>query len=249
MNLEGKTALITGATRGIGRGIALALAGAGADIAVNYKSNRADSDRVVEEIQQLGRAAVALQANVTAKPEVDRLVAAAVKRFGRLDILVNNAGGSRKKRVVDMDEDEWDDIIDFNLKGPFLCTRAVLPVMIQNRYGKIINIASNYGVTPAVERAHYAAAKAGLIGFSRTLAVEVAPYHINVNVVAPGPTDTPRWRSKHSEQWIADRAAQIPLGRVALPEDVARCVLFLASDESRYITGQTVHVSGGLVIP
>jgi len=249
MDLTGKIAVITGGSRGIGKAIALCLAKAGADIIVNYKNNKADCDNVIESIRTTGRKALGIKADVASKDEVDAMVAAAIKEFGKIDILINNAGGSRKSKVVEMEEREWDEIINFNLKGPFLCTKAVLPYMIQNRSGKIINISSNYGVTPAYERSHYAAAKAGLIAFSKSLAMEVAPYDINVNVIAPGPTDTPRWRNKHTREWILNRGGQVPLGRVAQPEDVASCALFLVSENSSYITGQTIHVSGGLVMP
>jgi len=249
MELAGKVALITGASSGIGRATALYLAEAGADVVINYRKSKEASEEVAAEIEGIGRKAVAIQADVTKRKEVEEMVDVSLKTFGKLDILVNNAGGSVKKPVVEMEETEWDEIINFNLKGPFLCTRAVLLSMIQQRFGRIVNVSSNYGVTPAYERAHYAAAKAGLIAFTKSLAVEVAPYNINVNVVAPGPTDTPRWRRIQTEEQILARAREIPLGRVGQPEDAAKGILFLVSESSSYITGQTLHVNGGLVMP
>jgi len=248
MELSGQIAVITGGTRGIGRAIALGLAEAGANIVFNYKHNQTDCDALIAEITRLGKKVMGIRADVTRAKDIENMFNAAINEFGGIDILVNNAGGSLKKKVIEMEEREWDEILDLNLKGPFLCARAALPSMVKKQSGKIINISSNYGVTPAFERSHYAAAKAGLIAFSKSLALEAAPYHINVNVVAPGPTDTPRWRSKHTQEWIADRSAQIPMGRVAQPEDVAGCVLFLVSGAGSYITGQTIHVNGGLVM-
>ncbi len=248
MELDGKVALVTGASRGIGRAIALCLAKAGAGIIVNYKSNRSDCREVVAAVEKMSGRALGVRADIVREKEVERMVEKALRVFGRIDILVNNAGGSRKTKIVDMQEREWDEVVDFNLKGAFLCTKAVLPSMIAQRSGKILNVSSNYGFEPAPERAHYGAAKAGLVAFTRALALEVAPYRINVNVVAPGPTDTPRWRGKHTEAWIRRRASRIPLGRVAVPEDVAQAALFLVSDKSSYITGQALQVNGGLVM-
>jgi len=249
MELSGKVAIVTGASRGIGRATALCLAEAGANVVVNYRKGREAGQEVVEEITKRGRNAITAQADVTRSAEVEAMVETTLRSFRRVDILVNNAGGSLSSAVVDMDEKEWDDVIAFNLKSAFLCCKAVLPTMIRNRYGKIVNVSSNYGVTPANRRSHYSAAKAGLIAFTRSLAVEVAPYHINVNVLAPGPTDTPRWRGNRTEAELAARARDVPWGRVGKPEDMAPAVLFLVSDASSYITGQQLHVNGGLVMP
>ena len=249
MELSGKVAIVTGASSGIGRATALCLAEAGADVVVNYRKSREAGQEVVEEIKRKGRKAITAQGDVTRSAEVEAMVQTTLRTFGSVDILVNNAGGSLTSAVVDMDEKEWDEVIAFNLKGAFLCCKAVLPTMIRNRHGKIVNVSSNYGVTPANRRSHYSAAKAGLIAFTRSLAMEVAPYHINVNVLAPGPTDTPRWRGKRTEEELAARAREVPWGRVGRPEDMAPGVLFLVSAASSYITGQTLHVNGGLVMP
>ena len=249
MDVTGRVAIITGASSGIGRATALCLAEAGADVVVNYSRSIEAGEEVVEQIKRKGRRALGFRADVTKSAEVEAMVQTTLSHFGKVDMLVNNAGGSLKSAVVTMDEKQWDHVLDLNLKGPFLCCKAVLPTMIQHRYGKIVNVSSNYGVTPADQRAHYSAAKAGLIAFTRSLAVEVAPYHINVNVLAPGPTDTPRWRKSQTPEGILARGREIPWGRVGEPEDMAPGVLFLVSEASSYITGQTLHVSGGLVMP
>lgn len=249
MELAGKIALITGASSGIGRATALCLAKAGVDIIVNDKKNKEAAEELVKEIKKIGRKALSVQADVTKGEEVEKMVKEALDRFKKVDILVNNVGGSLKSAVIEMEEKEWNEIINLNLKAPFLCSKAVLPSMIQRKAGNIVNVSSNYGVTPAYERAHYAAAKAGLIAFTKSLALEVAPYNIRVNAIAPGPTDTPRWRNKHTQEEYLARAREIPLGRIGRVEDMAQGILFLVSEASNYITGQTLQVSGGLVMP
>jgi 3-oxoacyl-[acyl-carrier protein] reductase len=181
--------------------------------------------------------------------ELSGRVARAEFTLGGVDVLMSCAGGSLVSPFLELDEDEWDRVVDLNLKGPYLCARAVAGGMVERRRGRIINVSSNYGVTGSAPRVHYSAAKAGIIGFTKALALELGPYGITVNAVAPGPTATERVRSKHSAEEWAQRAAGIPLGRTGEPEDIADAVLFLASDQARYITGQTLHVNGGLVMP
>jgi 3-oxoacyl-[acyl-carrier protein] reductase len=165
-------------------------------------------------------------------------------RWGRIDILVNVAGGAEPKLVIDMDESEWDRIVDMNLKSTFLCCQAVLPTMIQQQYGKIVNISSIYGFTGCATRANYAAAKAGVAVFTKSLALEVVKEGINVNAIAPGRVATQRVRGHYSDAEWAERVAAIPMGRAAEPEEMAPTALFLVNDENRYITGQTIHVNG-----
>ena len=162
---------------------------------------------------------------------------------------MNNAGGSLTSAFLDLGEDEWDHVVDLNLKAAYLCAQPVARLMIAQRGGRIVNVSSNYGVTGSAPRVHYSAAKAGIIGLTKALALELAPHGITVNAVAPGPTGTARVRGKYSDEEWAERAQGIPLGRCGEPEDIAEAVAFLASDGARYITGQTLHVNGGLVMP
>lgn len=246
--LEGKIALVTGASRGIGRAVALELARQGANVVVNYAGSEAKANEVVEMIRSLGREAIAVQTDVARAEEVERLVKTALDQFGRLDILVNNAGITRDNLLMRMKEEEWDAVINTNLKGVFLCTKAVTRPMMKQRGGRIINIASVVGVIGNPGQANYVAAKAGVIGLTKTAARELASRNITVNAVAPGFITTDMTEAL-SEELKGEMLKQIPLARFGEPDDVARVVAFLASDAAGYMTGQTLHVDGGMVMP
>lgn len=248
-NLTGKIAIVTGAGRGIGKAIAITLAKAGADIVAGEMVK----DRIagtVDEIEKLQRKAIGVQFDVRNRAQVDDLVAAAMKKFGRIDILVNNAGNDIVRDLVDMTDEEWDFQLDVNLKGPFYMCRAALPHMIKGgNGGAIVNIASVAGYISYPKGVAYAAAKAGVMGLTRALAGEVAQYKIRVNAVAPGPIDTPLAHEVLDAMPPAQKAGLIgavTLGRWGQPEEIANAVAFLASDEASYITGDTLSVSGGL---
>lgn len=243
--LEGKVAVVTGASRGIGRAIAIKLADEGAKVVVNYSGSQAKAEEVVAIIQENGGEAIAVQASVSKTEEVTALMDAAVKTFGSLDILVNNAGITRDNLLMRMKDSEWDDVINTNLKGVFLCTKAVTRPMMKQRKGRIINITSIVGVTGNPGQANYVAAKAGVIGFTKTTAKELAQRNITVNAIAPGFITTDM-TDKLTEEVKNGMLTQIPLGQFGKPEDIANAVVFLASDESSYITGQTLHIDGGM---
>jgi 3-oxoacyl-[acyl-carrier protein] reductase len=245
--LEGKKVLVTGASRGIGREIALELARLGADVAVNYAGSEAKANEVVDEIKALGREAMAIQCDVANSESVAEMVKATIEQFGRLDILVNNAGITRDNLLMRMKESEWDDVINTNLKGVFLCTKAVTRQMMKQRSGRIINIASIVGVSGNAGQANYVAAKAGVIGLTKTSAKELAPRGITVNAIAPGFISTDM-TDELTEEIQQAMLQQIPLARFGDPKDIASVAAFLASDASRYMTGQTLHVDGGMVM-
>lgn len=247
MLLEGKTALVTGASRGIGRAIALRLAAEGADVAVNFAGSSAKAEEVKEAIIKMGRKAVAIQADVKDVSSVASMVEEVKKTFGRIDILVNNAGVTRDGFLMRMKDEDWETVIDTNLRGVFQCTKAVSKIMMKQRYGRIVNMASVVGLVGNAGQANYAASKAGVIGFSKSVARELASRGITVNMVAPGCIDTDMTAvlsDKVREAMLAD----IPLARVGKPEDVANAVAFLVSDEAAYITGQVINVDGGMVM-
>jgi len=247
MNLEGKAALVTGASRGIGREIALELARQGANVAVNFSGSEAKANEVVDEIKALGREAFAVKCNVSNAEEVAAMVKGTIDTFGKLDILVNNAGITRDNLLMRMKEEEWDDVININLKGVFLCTKAVTRQMMKQRVGRIINIASIVGVSGNPGQANYVAAKAGVIGLTKTTAKELASRNITVNAIAPGFITTDM-TDKLPEEVKADMLKQIPLARLGEPKDIAKMTAFLASDDSAYMTGQTLHIDGGMVM-
>ena len=247
MQIEGKVAFVTGASRGIGRAIALTLAEAGADVAVNYAGNAAAAEEVAEEIRKMGRRALILQGDVSQTEAAALMLDAVVAEFGRCDILVNNAGITRDGLLMRMKEEDWDAVLNTNLKGVFNCTKAALKYMMKQRSGKIVNIASVVGIMGNAGQANYAAAKAGCIGFTKSVAKEVASRGITVNAVAPGLIATDM-TSVLPEKVIEEMAAGIPLKRAGQPVDVAKAVLFLVSDDAAYITGQTLNVDGGMVM-
>lgn len=245
--LKGKTAVITGASRGIGRAIALDLGEQGANIVVNYSGSEAKAYEVVEEIKQMGGNAIAVRANVAYMEEVQAMMKESLEKFGTIDILVNNAGITRDNLLMRMKEDEWDDVININLKGVFNTTKAVTRQMMKQRSGRIINIASIVGVSGNPGQANYVAAKAGVIGLTKTTARELASRHINVNAIAPGFITTDM-TDKLNEEVKTEMLKQIPLARFGDAKDIASVVSFLASEKSAYITGQTIHVDGGMVM-
>lgn len=247
MTLVGKVALVTGGSRGIGRAIALKLAENGADIAINYAGNTAAAEEVKAAIEQMGRKALLIQCSVADTDGVQAMVNQVVKELGRLDILVNNAGITRDGLLMRMKEADWDDVMNTNLKGVYNCSKAVMRTMMKQKSGRIVNMASVVGEMGNAGQANYAAAKAGVIGFTKSLAKEVASRGITVNAIAPGFIATDM-TSVLSDDQKAEMARTIPLGRAGQPEDVANAVLFLASEGAAYITGQVLNVDGGMVM-
>lgn len=245
MILEGKVALVTGASRGIGRAIALSLAESGADVAVNYAGSEQAAEEVVRQIETMGRLAVKIRADVGNAEEAEEMVKAVLERFGKLDILINNAGITRDNLLMRMKEDEFDQVINTNLKGVFNCIKAATRPMMKQRYGRIVNISSVVGSLGNPGQANYAASKAGIVGLTKAAARELASRGITVNAVSPGfiATDMTDRLSEEQKQAIL---SQIPLGTLGKPEHVARTVTFLVSDAASYITGQNIHVDGGM---
>lgn len=244
--LQGQVAIVTGASRGIGREIALLLAAEGAQVAVNYASSSTAADQVVAEIAAMGSQAIALQADVSKADQVDALITAVTEKWGRVDILVNNAGITRDTLLLRMKPEDWQAVIDLNLTGVFLCTRAVSKIMLKQRSGRIINITSVAGQMGNPGQANYSAAKAGVIGFTKTVAKELASRGVTVNAVAPGFIETDMTSSLGNQEEILKF---IPLGRYGKPEEVAGLVRFLAADPAAaYITGQVMNVDGGMVM-
>ncbi|MBE3554013.1 MAG: 3-oxoacyl-[acyl-carrier-protein] reductase [Thermicanus sp.] len=245
--LKGRVALITGASRGIGRATALALAEVGAKIAVNFQGNEERAKEVVHQVESLGGEALLVRADVSQYDQVESMVDAVLSRFGKLDILVNNAGITRDTLIMRMKEEDWDAVINTNLKGVFHCIKAVTRPMMKQRYGRIINLSSVVGVSGNPGQANYVAAKAGVIGLTKTAAKELASRGITVNAVAPGFIETDM-TGLLDEKLKEEMLKMIPLARFGKPEDVARVIRFLAAPDADYITGQVIHVDGGLVM-
>ena len=240
-----KSALVTGASRGIGRSIALQLAEEGYNVAVNYAGSKDKAEAVVEEIKAKGVESFAIQANVAKGDEVKEMIKEVVSQFGSVDVLVNNAGITKDNLLMRMKEQEWDDVIDTNLKGVFNCIQKVTPQMLRQRSGAIINLTSIVGAMGNPGQANYVATKAGVIGLTKTAARELASRGITVNAVAPGfiVSDMPNALSDDLKDQMLE---QIPLKRFGEDTDIANTVAFLASDKAKYITGQTIHVNGGM---
>ncbi|MCX5642325.1 MAG: 3-oxoacyl-[acyl-carrier-protein] reductase [Candidatus Omnitrophica bacterium] len=247
--LKGKTALITGSSRGIGKAIALALAGEGANIAVNYVAdaegkNRDDAEKVREEVLRLGCDSAIFECDVSNFQKVDATIKEVLSKFKKIDILVNNAAILRDKTLKKMSQTEWQSVIEINLTGVFNCCRAVIEPMIGNGWGRIVNLSSISGQVGFFGQTNYAAAKAGVMGFTKSLAREVASKNITVNAIAPGMVET-EMAKQIPENVRQEFLKQIPIGRFALPGEIAELAAFLVSDKASYITGQIIHIDGG----
>jgi NAD(P)-dependent dehydrogenase (short-subunit alcohol dehydrogenase family) len=245
MRLDGKVALVTGAQQGIGKAIALAFGREGASVVINYADDRAAADETASRIAALGPKAAVVAGDVSRAADVARLLEA-TRALGGIDVLVNNAGIFPRVDFLQMTESQWDEVIDVNLKGTFLCTQAAAKEMVkQGRGGTVINLASGAAFRSSPRGVHYVASKAGIVGVTRAASLELASHKIRVNAIAPGLTDTAQPRYGMSEEELQAAGRLVPLGRIGAPEDVAELAVFLASEESRHITGQTIHVNGG----
>ncbi|ADL53801.1 3-oxoacyl-[acyl-carrier-protein] reductase [Clostridium cellulovorans] len=245
--LAGQCAIVTGATRGIGRAIATKLATSGANVVVNYRSNTEEAEKLKTELEALGVKILLVQGDISKDEEAKKLILAAKDAFGKIDILVNNAGITKDGLIMRMKEEDFDKVIEVNLKGTFNCSKHVTSVMIKQKYGKIINISSVVGIVGNAGQVNYSASKAGIIGMTKSLAKELGSRGINVNAVAPGYIVTDM-TEELSEKIKEETKNSIPLKRLGEPEDVAELVAFLASKSSDYITGQVINVDGGMVI-
>jgi 3-oxoacyl-[acyl-carrier protein] reductase len=248
MDLTGKVALVTGASSGIGHATAIALANCGAAVALNFHKNEIGAELLRKQITGSGGKAVTIQADVTKANDVDALVKRTAEELGPIDILVNNAGSLIERlRILEMSEERWDEVIDLNLKSAFLCAKAVSQAMIERKSGAIINLSSIAGRNGgALGSIHYSSAKGGLISFTKGLAKELAPHGIRVNAVSPGVIDTPYHEQFSSPEMMKNYVNSIPIGRVGTSEDVAKVIVFLASDAAGYLVGETIEVNGGM---
>ncbi len=247
-SLEGKSAIITGGKKGIGKAIALAFAEAGADVAVCSRVVKdGQLEGVAEDIRKLGRRALAVQADISRKTDINNLVQKAIDQFGAIDILVNNAAITKNVPLLDMPEDDWDEVINVDLKGYFLCSQAVGRRMIGRKRGNIINIAARLGMRASINRGAYCVAKVGVLMLTRVLALELASYNVRVNAIAPGFVKTDMSKLRWSDpETLKQQESTIPLGRVGEPSDIIGAALFLASGASSHITGDTILVDGGV---
>jgi NAD(P)-dependent dehydrogenase (short-subunit alcohol dehydrogenase family) len=245
MRLGGKVALVTGAQQGIGAAIGRALADEGADVALSWLDDERGARAVANYARQAGRRAHLIKADVSKLADIEAMVAETVRQLGPPDILVNNAGVFPRAAFLELTEREWDHVLGVNLKGGFLCAQAVARAMVAaGRPGAIVNISSS-AIRGDARGVHYSASKAGVLGMTRAMALALAPHRIRVNAIAPGLTDTAQPRYGNTEEEIAERAREIPLGRIAQPEEIARVAVFLASEDSGWITGELIHVNGG----
>lgn len=245
--LKGKTAIVTGAARGIGKAIALKLALQGANIIVNYRNSKVEAENVIKEIEALGGKAVSVQADVSKFEDAERLIAFAVEKFGSLDILVNNAGITKDTLILRMKEEDFDKVIDVNLKGAFNCIKHASSVMLKQKHGKIVNISSVIGLIGNAGQVNYAAAKAGIIGMTKAVAKELASRGITVNAIAPGFIESDM-TDVLSDKVKESILSSVPLRRLGTGEDVANLTAFLVSEQAAYITGQVINVDGGMVM-
>jgi NAD(P)-dependent dehydrogenase (short-subunit alcohol dehydrogenase family) len=245
MRLAGKVALVTGAQQGIGKAIALAFGREGANVVVNYLDDQATGEAIAEDIRKGGPHAVAVAGSVAQMVDVRRMVEAG-EALGGIDILVNNAGIFPRVNFLDMTEAHWDEVLNVNLKGTFFCTQTVVRRLVaRERSGAVINLASSAAFRSSPRGVHYVSSKAGIVGFTRATALELARYHIRVNAIAPGTTDTAQPRYGMTEEELQAVGRQVPLGRMAVADDIANLAVFLASEDASHITGQTMHVNGG----
>jgi 3-oxoacyl-[acyl-carrier protein] reductase len=247
-DLEGQVAIVTGGAGGIGEATARLLAEQGARVAI-FEKDEQRGKAVAEALRDLGNGASFHRCDVTRGEQVEAAVRATLEQYGQIDVLANVVGGTTMLTFWEMTEDDWDRVVDFNLRSQFLCSRAVVPHMIERRSGAIVNVSSGRGATPAPGHAPYSTAKAGVIGLTRTMAAELAPHGIRVNAVAPGITLTARSRSHYTDEAWARLMASQPLGRASEPEDIAEAIAFLAGPRSRNITGQVLFVNGGSFMP
>jgi NAD(P)-dependent dehydrogenase (short-subunit alcohol dehydrogenase family) len=246
MQCAGKIVLVTGAQQGICRAMAVEFAAAGADIAVNWLDDQDAAEQVANQVRGCGRRAILVKADIARIEQVRSTVSAAQDALGPIDVLVNNAGVFPRVPFLEMTESDWDYVLDVNLKGSCFCAQSVAKAMVSaGRPGVIINLTSGAAFRSSPRGVHYVASKGGVLSMTRAMALELAPYRIRVNAIAPGLTDTAQPRYGSSEAELADMARAIPLGRMARPEDIARAAIFLASDSAGFVTGQTLHVNGG----
>jgi acetoacetyl-CoA reductase len=243
-DLKGKVAIVTGGSRGIGRHIALQLAQRGADVAINYRSRQSDADETLKEIEATGVRALAIKADLSKMPEARGMIKEVHEKWGRIDILVNNAGITRDKSMKKLTDDDWNEVLDTNLGSVYATCSEVLNIMLEQKFGRIINITSFVGQAGNFGQANYAASKGGIIAFTKTMALEVAKHNITVNAIAPGFTET-EMLAQVPENIREQIVARVPMGRFGQPEEIARAVVFLAA-EGDYITGQQINVNGGV---